>query len=78
LEPHPEGGYFLQTYKSELTLEALPLSSSFSGPRAASTAIYFLLDGENFSAFHRLSSDEMWHYYAGNALEVHDIDPNGA
>jgi len=72
LEPHPEGGYFRQTYKSDLLIpgEALP---EFGGPRAASTAIYFLLEGENFSAFHRLRSDEMWHFYAGSPLVVHVI-----
>src|SRR5579871_325621 len=76
LELHPEGGYFRQTYKSELILahEALP---GFGGSRAASTAIYFLLEGHNFSAFHRLRSDEMWHFYAGSPLAVHVIDPAG-
>lgn len=110
LEPHPEGGYFRQTYKSELVVESrasenfhpakahpfdaprLPRAGSvaknatkveqsglsgFSGARAASTAIYFLLEGEDFSAFHRLRSDEMWHFYAGSALVVRVIDPAG-
>ena len=73
LEPHPESGYFRQTYKSELMIAsgALP---GFGGARAASTAIYFLLEGKNFSAFHRLRSDEMWHFYAGSPLVVHVID----
>src|SRR5579864_9780525 len=77
LEPHPEGGYFRQTYKSEMLIarEALPPGSS--GVRAASTAIYFLLEGENFSAFHRLRSDEVWHFYGGEALVVHVIHPDG-
>jgi uncharacterized protein len=74
LQSHPEGGYFRQTYKSELIIES---SAPPSGQRAASTAIYFLLDGENFSAFHRLRSDEMWHFYAGSALDVHVIEPGG-
>ncbi len=96
LVPHPEGGYFRQTYKSELMVEAATSkgsdpgeSHSFArnvkrvgrpeicGARAASTAIYFLLEGENFSAFHRLRSDEMWHFYAGSALIVHVIDAEG-
>jgi len=102
LEPHPEGGYFRQTYKSELRVmaEALPQSHPFGSlrslragsvatsatrmgqpetlvARAASTAIYFLLEGENFSAFHRLRSDEMWHFYAGSSLVVHVIEPAG-
>lgn len=73
LERHPEGGYFRQTYRSSLTItsEALP---GFPGARAASTAIYFLLEGKNFSAFHRLRSDEVWHFYAGSPLLVHVIE----
>lgn len=79
LEPHPEGGYFRQTYKSELRIspEELPHTGRFGGTRAASTAIYFLLERENFSAFHRLRSDEMWHFYIGSPLAVHVIDPAG-
>jgi predicted cupin superfamily sugar epimerase len=77
LEAHPEGGYFRQTYKSDLVIgrEALP---GFAGARAASTAIYFLLEGKNFSAFHRLRSDELWHFYAGSPLAVHVIEPAGS
>lgn len=76
LEPHPEGGFFRQTYKSDLMIarDALP---GFSGARAVSTAIYFLLEGKNFSAFHRLRSDELWHFYAGTPLVVHVIEPAG-
>jgi uncharacterized protein len=75
LEPHPEGGYYRQTYRADLVLEGLP--RRFSGPRAASTAIYFLLEGNDFSAFHRLQSDELWHFYVGAALTVHIIDADG-
>jgi uncharacterized protein len=77
LIPHPEGGFYRQTYKSELTIGQAGLPSSFSSDRAASTAIYFLLAGENFSAFHRLRSDEVWHFYAGAPLVVHVISPSG-
>jgi uncharacterized protein len=77
LTPHPEGGYYRQTYRSELTIAREALPPAFSGPRAASTAIYFLLEGENFSAFHRLHSDEVWHFYAGSPLQVHVIDTAG-
>jgi predicted cupin superfamily sugar epimerase len=55
--------------------EALP--AEFTGARAASTAIYFLLEGKNFSAFHRLRSDEVWHFYVGTPLVVHVIEPEG-
>ncbi len=77
LEPHPEGGYFRQTYRSGMLIarEALP---GIGGARPASTAIYFLLEGKNYSAFHRLRSDEVWHFYAGAPLIVHVISPDGA
>ena len=77
LEPHPEGGYFLQTYRAEMVIAREALSAGFSGNRAVSTAIHFLLKGKNFSAFHRLRSDELWHFYAGEALAVHVIDREG-
>jgi uncharacterized protein len=77
LSSHPEGGYFRQTYRSDLLLPKSALPDEFSGPRAASTAIYFLLDEHNFSAFHRIRSDEMWHFYLGSSLVVHVIAPDG-
>jgi predicted cupin superfamily sugar epimerase len=77
LEPHPEGGYFRQTYKANLVMVKEVLPREFAGNRAVSTAIYFLLEGENFSAFHRLRSDEVWHFYAGDPLVVHVIEPEG-
>lgn len=77
LQPHPEGGWFCQTYKSheQVTAEALP--GRFNGNRAFSTAICFLLEQENFSAFHRIKSDECWHFYAGDPLLVYIIQQNG-
>jgi predicted cupin superfamily sugar epimerase len=78
LAPHPEGGYFRQTYRSDLILREETLRPEFTGSRSASTAIYFLLDGENFFAFHRIRSDELWHFYAGTSLEIHVIDQDGA
>jgi predicted cupin superfamily sugar epimerase len=77
LKPHPEGGYYRQTYLADLVLPKGCLPADFTGPRPASTAIYFLLDGENFSAFHRLRSDELWHFYVGEALLVHVIAAEG-
>lgn len=74
LEPHPEGGYFRQTYRSDVMIARDALPPGFGGARAASTAIYFLLEGENFSAFHRLRSDEVWHFYAGSPLAVEVIE----
>jgi predicted cupin superfamily sugar epimerase len=77
LEPHPEGGYFRQTYRSDLTIARNALPERFTGDRVASTAIYFLLEGDNFSAFHRIRSDEVWHFYAGSELIVHVLDGEG-
>lgn len=77
LSRHPEGGYYCATYKGDLTIPATALPPRFHGSRSASTAIYFLLAGTDFSAFHRLASDELWHFYAGNSLVVHVIDREG-
>ncbi|MFL6427423.1 MAG: cupin domain-containing protein [Acidobacteriaceae bacterium] len=77
LEPHPEGGWYRQTYGAPLLLPQAALPG-YPGNRAASTAIYFLLTGDQFSALHRLRSDEVWHFYAGSGLIVHVIEPDGA
>ena len=74
---HPEGGYYRETYRANLTIPREALPSQFTGPRLVSTAIYFLLEGNNFSAFHRLRSDEVWHFYAGGPILVHVIEDNG-
>jgi len=71
LLPHPEGGFYRETFRSQ----ALPFELPGRGVRSASTAIYFLLAGADFSAFHRVRSDEVWHHYAGDALELHSLDP---
>lgn len=73
---HPEGGYYRETYRSELSIAREALPPQFTGARLVSTAIYFLLEGENFSAFHRLRSDELWHFYAGSSITVHVIEPD--
>jgi uncharacterized protein len=74
---HPEGGYYRETYRSPLSIPREGLPPQFTGARLVSTAIYFLLEGENFSAFHRLRSDELWHFYAGSPTTVHVIEPDG-
>ncbi|WKN33403.1 cupin domain-containing protein [Porifericola rhodea] len=70
MQPHPEGGYYTETYRSAAKVENLD--------RPYSTAIYFLLLEDKFSAFHRIRSDEMWHFYAGNPIEVLVLEENGA
>lgn len=77
LQPHPEGGYYKETYRSTEQVPAQALPDRFGGSRHFSTAIYFLLEEGNFSAFHRIRSDELWHFYAGEALLVHVLDTEG-
>ncbi len=77
LLPHPEGGWYRETYKSTGVIPAAALPDGFSGERPLSTAIYFLLEAGNFSAFHRIRSDECWHFYAGDPLEVFILHPQG-
>lgn len=77
LQPHPEGGWYVQTYKSSEMIPAAALPERFGGDRVFSTAIYFLLEQGNFSAFHRIKSDECWHFYSGGPLEVFVLQPTG-
>jgi predicted cupin superfamily sugar epimerase len=76
LQAHPEGGWFRETYRSEEEYEHLP--RRYAGRRAFSTAIYFLLEQGQFSALHRIQSDEVWHFYDGTPLTITCITPNGA
>ena len=78
LRSHPEGGYFAETYRSDELIDSIALPKRFGGNRSFSTAIYFLLDGHQFSAFHRIKSDELWHFYDGIPLMVYIIHPDGA
>lgn len=75
LEKHPEGGWFNEVYRSGKMISKHALPVGFSGDRSISTSIYYLLEGEDFSAFHRIKSDEIWHYYTGNsAIEIISIE----
>ncbi len=74
---HPEGGYFTQSYRSVDTISKAQLPSRFDGDRCISSAIYFLLEGNDFSAFHRLRQDELWHFYQGCSLTIHIINEAG-
>jgi predicted cupin superfamily sugar epimerase len=71
MNPHPEGGYFVETYRSPLKIQ-----TEF-GERSASTAIYFLITEENISHFHRLRSDEGWHFHLGAPLKILEITSDG-
>ena len=75
LKPHPEGGYYSELYRSKL--EVTRVSSTLAGNYNAFTSIYYLLEGNDFSSFHRLSSDEIWYFHKGVPLLIHMIDENG-
>jgi uncharacterized protein len=77
LQPHPEGGFFNETYRSKATIPSQALPANFTGDRSYSTAIYFLLQQGDYSAFHRIQSDECWHFYDGGTLLIHIIDQEG-
>ncbi len=77
LRPHPEGGYFRETYRAAEQIDAAGLPARFPGARAFSTAVYFLITDDAFSAFHRIRSDELWHFYAGDAVTLAVLDAGG-
>lgn len=77
LKEHTEGGWFCETYRSKLLLDREALSEAHSGDRAAMTAIWFLLNGDEKSHFHRLCSDELWFFQVGRPLNVYIINFEG-
>lgn len=74
---HPEGGYFRESYRSSERILPQALPSRYTGARAYSTSIYFLLMRGTVSRLHRLCSDEVWHFYLGGRLELLQISPEG-
>jgi predicted cupin superfamily sugar epimerase len=77
LQTHIEGGSYTRTYCADLIIPQNDLTSSFHGPRPVATAIYFLLQQNQFSALHRIASDELWHFYYGDPLIIYEIRPDG-
>ncbi|MFC5625458.1 cupin domain-containing protein [Algoriphagus winogradskyi] len=71
LLPHPEGGFYSETYRSEANIE------TSAGNKNLTTAIYFLLTSENVSKFHRIKSDELWFFHEGSNLTVHTLSELG-
>lgn len=78
LLPHPEGGYYKEVYRSPLTLPKKSLPADFTGDRAASTSIYFMLTSDRPSRFHKIRSDETWFFHDGASLDLHLLSPTGA
>ncbi len=71
MERHPEGGWFREIYRSEVVAAKSTLPEGFSGSRNFSTSIYYLLEKGDLSVFHRIKSDEIWHFYTGtSAMEI--------
>lgn len=77
MESHVEGGAFVEIYRSPLIHKKENLPDTFNGDRTIATAIYFLLQKGQFSAFHRIASDEIWHFYAGDPIEIFEINNKG-
>lgn len=81
LEPHPEGGYYRETHRDATHVARVQAATAADvaqpSARAASTAIYYLLCDGAYSAWHRIDADEVWHFYAGEPLDVHMIDEAG-
>lgn len=77
LNKHIEGGWYSEAYRSALTFTKEQLPAAFGSERNACTHIYFLLKKKEYSAFHRIKSDELWHFYAGDPLIIYEIDEEG-
>ena len=73
MQPHPEGGHYVEVFRASEVVRR----GSDGAERVSSTAIYFLLEDGDFSAFHRVSSDEAWHHYLGDPVELSIIDASG-
>lgn len=69
LKPHPEGGYYSETYRSNL--------GTAGGDRSLATSIYFLMTSDNVSKFHSIVGDEIWFYHEGSPLTVHILSDKG-
>ncbi len=74
---HPEGGYYRETYRSEGIISENVLPDKYTGDRNYSTLIYYMLTENDISCFHRLPSDEIWHFYDGSQVLIYIIDKNG-
>jgi len=74
---HPEGGCYKEIYRSPMLLPQRVLTPEHNGDRNAMTSIYFMLEQGEKSALHRIASDELWHHYDGDTLEVYEITAGG-
>ncbi|AMR33633.1 hypothetical protein A0256_20470 [Mucilaginibacter sp. PAMC 26640] len=73
LQPHPEGGFYKEVFRSNQQVTR----AGETGLKHACTSIYYLLEGEDFSGFHRIQSDEIWYFHIGDPLHIHVINHQG-
>jgi uncharacterized protein len=78
LTKHPEGGWYREVYRSDEQLPSSTLPHRYQSAHCFSTSIYYLLENDDFSAFHRIASDETWHFYLGGPLIIYCIYPDGS
>lgn len=77
LARHPEGGWYREVYRSEEYLGVASLPSRFDSPHSIATSIYYLLESGDLSAFHRIKSDETWHFYLGSPVNLYILLEDG-
>ena len=77
LKPHPEGGFYNEVFRSDEILLNTAIDNRYGGSRTVSTSIDFLLTGNQFSAFHKIKSDELWHFYDGSPINLYLISEDG-
>ena len=73
MTPHPEGGFYKEIFRSRIEI----LRKSDTDVKQACTSIYYLLQGRDYSAFHRLASDEIWYYHKGEPLVIYELTKTG-
>lgn len=73
LQPHPEGGYYKEVFRSVNEVSRVGSADL----KQACTSIYYLLEGRDFSGFHRLGSDELWYFHKGSPLHIHVLETDG-
>ena len=78
LEPHPEGGWFREVFRSPERVPREGLPERFPGPRTLATSILYLLGAGERSRFHRLRADELWSHHAGGAMHLHLLERGGS
>ncbi|MCA9840964.1 MAG: cupin domain-containing protein [Cyanobacteria bacterium HKST-UBA03] len=77
MQPHPEGGWFAETFRDPMVLPKTALPDRFGGDRHASTAIVFLLPKGSCSHLHRIAADELWHFYLGDPIQIVTLADDG-